>query len=49
MDFPEFNVQAPLPEDGSHRVNTTLRALLEIAVKQPAQTTNNKALVRRST
>jgi len=32
MDFPVFDVQVPRNENTSHRLNTTLLAMVEIAV-----------------
>jgi hypothetical protein len=49
VDFPVFNVQVPPHENQSHRLNATLRAMVEIAGDQPARATNNKAVVRKST
>ena len=34
VDFPVFNVQVPRNENRSHRLNTRLRALVEIAGDQ---------------
>jgi hypothetical protein len=36
VDFPVFNVQVPRNENRFHRLNTTLRAMVEIARDQPA-------------
>ncbi len=49
MDFPVFNVKVPPNENRSHRLNATLRAMVEIAGDQPARATNDKAVVRKST
>jgi hypothetical protein len=46
VDFPVFNVQVPLNENRSHRLNTTLRTVLEKAGDQPARAANDKAAVR---
>jgi len=49
MDMSVFNVQVPRNENRSHRLNTPLRAMVEIAGDQAAQATNDKAGARRST
>jgi hypothetical protein len=43
-----FNVQVPRNENLSHRLNTTLRAIVEIAGDQPVQATNDKAVVEKA-
>jgi hypothetical protein len=43
MDFPAFNVQYPSNENRSYRLNTALRATVEIAGDQPAQATNDES------
>ena len=48
VDFPVFNVQVPPNENRSHRLNTTLRAMVEIAGDQPARAANDKAVVRKA-
>ena len=47
VDFPVFNAQVPRNENRSHRLSTTLRAMVEIAGDQPARATNYKAGVRK--
>jgi hypothetical protein len=49
VDFPVFNVQIPRNENRSHRLITTLRAMVEIAGDQSARTTNDEAVVTKST
>jgi len=49
VDFPVFNVQVSPNENRSHRLDTTLRAIVEIAEDQPARGTNDKEEVRKST
>jgi hypothetical protein len=48
VDFPVFSVEVPPNENRSHRLNTTLHAMVEIAGDQPARATNDKAVVRES-
>ncbi len=43
-----FNVQVRPNENKSHRLDTTLRAMVEIAADQPALATNDKAVVRKA-
>lgn len=42
VDFQVINVQVPPNEDRSYRLNTTLRAWVEIAGDQPACAANDK-------
>jgi hypothetical protein len=49
VDFPVFNVQVPRNENRSHRLNTMLRAMVEIAGDQPARAANVKVVARKST
>jgi hypothetical protein len=49
VDFPVFNVQVPPNENRAHRLNTTLRAMVEIGADQSARATNDKVVVRKST
>jgi hypothetical protein len=49
VDFPVFNVRVPRNEDRSHRLNTSLRTMVEIAGDQPPRATNDKAVVRTNT
>jgi hypothetical protein len=46
--FPAFHLPLPPNENRSHRLNTTLRAMVEMAEDQPAWATNDKAEVRKS-
>jgi hypothetical protein len=43
-----FNIQVPRNENRSHRLNTTLRAMVEIAGDRSTQATNDKAVVRKT-
>jgi hypothetical protein len=47
--FPQLNVAVPRTENMSHRLNTPLRAVVEISGDQPTRDTKEKAVVRRST
>ncbi len=38
VDSPEFNVEVPRNENRSHRLNTTLRAMVEIAGETSSRT-----------
>lgn len=43
-----FNIHVLPNENKSHRLNTTLRAMVEIAGDQPDRATKDKAVVRKS-
>jgi hypothetical protein len=47
-DLPVFNVQVPRNENRPHRLNTNLRALVEIAADQLARYTNDEEVARKS-
>jgi hypothetical protein len=48
VDLSVFNIQVPRNENRTHRLNTTLSAMVEIAGDQLARSINDKAVVRKA-